>query len=468
MSRNRQYSIENLEIIDAGSEGKAVGKHNGLTVFVPFAVPGDVVNVRVFKQRKGYAEAELLAVVKPSPDRIAPKCQHFGLCGGCKWQGMNYDRQLEYKQKQVLDNFTHLGSFPFPEIQPIIPSDQEFYYRNKLEFTFTNLRWLDEKDMELQKSETIEKRGLGFHIPGKFDKILDITHCYLQADPSNAIRLAIRDYAIDHDLTFYNVRQHEGLLRNIIIRNSSIGELMVIVIFSQESEEMKPLLDYLSDKFPQITSLQYVINPKLNDTITDLEIVLYKGKPYIMEEMEGLSFKIGPVSFYQTNSEQAYKLYKVARDFAQITAEDLVYDLYTGTGTIANFVARQANRVIGIEYVEAAIEDARINSQNNHIDNTAFFAGDMAKVLTPAFIAENGHPDIVITDPPRAGMHPKVVEQLLLVAPRKIVYVSCNPATQARDITLLSEKYSVEKVQPVDMFPHTQHVENVVLLVRKA
>lgn len=467
MSRKQPYPIENLEIIDAGSEGKAVGKHDGLTVFVPFAVPGDIVNVRVFKQRKGYAEAEILSLVKPSPDRVKPACNHFGLCGGCKWQAMDYSKQLLYKQKQVEDNFRHLGKFDFPDIQSIIPSEEEYYYRNKLEFTFTNLRWLEKSDMELQKSGAIETRGLGFHIPGKFDKILDIDHCYLQDDPSNEIRLAIRDYGIKHNLSFYNARTHEGLLRNIIIRDSSIGGLMVIVIFGEDSPEITPLLDFINDTFLEISSLQYVINTKLNDTITDLEIRLYRGDPFIMEKMEDLSFKIGPVSFYQTNSQQAYKLYQIVRYFAQISESDLVYDLYTGTGTIANFVARQAKKVVGIEYVDAAIEDAIINSKNNNIQNTAFFAGDMAKVLTPEFVTKNGHPDIVITDPPRAGMHPKVIEQLLLIAPQRIVYVSCNPATQARDITLLSEKYSVEKVQPVDMFPHTQHVENVVALKKK-
>ncbi|MDR2978930.1 MAG: 23S rRNA (uracil(1939)-C(5))-methyltransferase RlmD, partial [Bacteroidales bacterium] len=429
MSRKKQYTIEGLEIIDAGSEGKAVGKHEGLTVFVPFAVPGDVVDVRVYKQRKSYAEADLLNIVKPSPDRITAVCQHFGLCGGCKWQVMSYAKQLEYKQKQVLDNFTRLGKFDFPDIKPIVPSDHEYYYRNKLEFTFTDRRWLDAKDMELQQTGTIETHGLGFHIPGKFDKILDIQHCYLQANPSNAIRLAIRNYSINQNLTFYNVRSHEGLLRNLVIRSSTAGELMVIVIFGEPSEEIFPLLDFVAEQFPQITSLQYVINAKLNDTITDQEILLHKGNSFIQEEMEGLTFKIGPVSFYQTNSEQAYKLYQVARDFARITKNDLVYDLYTGTGTIANFVAKQAKKVVGIEYVEAAIEDAWINSRNNLIDNTVFYAGDMAKVLTSEFVVENGHPDIVITDPPRAGMHPKVIEQLLMVKPQRIVYVSCNPAS---------------------------------------
>lgn len=459
----KDYIIEDLEIIDAGAEGKAVGKQEGLTVFVPFAVPGDRVNVRIFKKKKGYAEGRLLDILEPSPYRISPKCPHFGICGGCKWQVMEYSRQLFYKQKQVDDNFAHLGKFEYPPVLPIIPSEKQYYYRNKLEFTFSNLRWLEDADMELQKTTSIETRGLGFHIPGKFDKILDIKNCYLQEDPSNAIRLAVKEFALNHDLSFYNVRNHEGLLRNLIIRTSTTGEIMVIIIFGEESEHREKLLEHLAERFPEITSLQYVINPKLNDTITDLDIILWKGKSYIHEKMEGLTFKIGPVSFYQTNGEQAYNLYKITREFAGITPEDTVYDLYTGTGTIANFVASNAKKVIGVEYVDAAIEDAKENSLTNHITNTEFYAGDMAKILTTDFISEHGKPDIVITDPPRAGMHAKVVEQLLEAAPRRIVYVSCNPATQARDLTLLSEKYGICEVQPVDMFPHTQHVENVVL-----
>ena len=466
MSRLKNYMIEELEITDAGSEGKAVGKQDGLTVFVPFVVPGDVVDVRIFKKKKGYAEGQVVNIRKKSSDRIEPVCSHFGLCGGCKWQVMGYEKQLYYKQKQVNDNFTHLGKFDYPALQPILPSQKEYYYRNKLEFTFTALRWLDDEDMVLQQTQPIETRGLGFHIPGKFDKVLDVTHCYLQDDPSNAIRLALKEYALAHDLTFYHVRSHEGLLRNVIIRTTSTGELMVIVIFGHESDEVLPLMQHLAEKFPEITSLQYVINTKLNDSITDLEVILYKGNPCIMEKMEGLSFKIGPVSFYQTNSEQAYNLYKIARNFAQITPEDVVYDLYTGTGTIANFVAASAKKVVGIEYVESAIEDAKENSTLNNIHNTTFVAGDMAKVLTSEFVKKHGRPDIVITDPPRAGMHTSVIEQLLEVEPQRIVYVSCNPATQARDITLLAEKYKVIAVQPVDMFPQTQHVENVVLLER--
>lgn len=463
----KYFTIENLEITDAGAEGKAIGKHEGLTVFVPYAVPGDIVDVQVFKKKKGYAEAYLTAIKKASPDRIEPVCQHFGLCGGCKWQIMPYEKQLYYKQKQVYDNFKHLGKFEFPEIQPIIGSEKQYFYRNKLEFTFSNLRWLDDEDRRRQEAgEKIVPEGLGFHIPGKFDKVLDIQKCHLQADPANAIRLAIKEYALQHQIPFYNVRLHEGVLRNLIIRNSSTGELMVIVIMTVKNEQTMALMQFIADKFPEITSLQYCINTKFNDSITDLEIIPYKGKPFMMEEMEGLKFKVGPVSFYQTNNPQAYNLYKTAREFAQIGADDIVYDLYTGSGTIANFVARQAKLVVGIEYVDEAIVNAKENSQVNGITNTRFFAGDMAKVFTADFIRENGTPDIVITDPPRAGMHEKVVEQLLSIAPKRIVYVSCNPATQARDLTLLCANYKVTRVQPVDMFPHTHHVENVVLLER--
>jgi len=463
----KDFIIEELEIIDAGAEGKAIGKWEGLTVFVPFAIPGDLVKVRVYKKKKKYAESYLLQIIKPSLDRVDAPCQHFGLCGGCKWQAMSYHKQLSYKQKQIEDNFARLGNFPFPPLMPIIKSEEEFYYRNKLEFTFTCRRWLDNTDMEQQKYGVIETRGVGFHIPGKFDKVLDIEHCYLQKDPSNAIRLAIKEYSLLHHLSFYNVREHEGLLRNVIIRTSSTHDLMVIMIFGEESEQINPLMDYLAERFPEITSLQFVINSKLNDTITDLNVNLFKGNPFIMEQMEDLQFKIGPTSFYQTNSQQAYNLYRIVRDLAKISADDIVYDLYTGTGTIANFVARFAKKVVGIEYVDAAIEDAKENSRLNHIDNTVFFAGDIAKVLTSEFIKQNDRPDIIITDPPRAGMHTKVIDQLLEILPQRIVYVSCNPATQARDITLLANHYEVKKVQPIDMFPHTQHVENIALLERK-
>ncbi len=460
----KYYTIENLEIIDAGAEGKAVGKIDGLTVFVPFAVPGDLVDVEIFKKKKNFAEGRLLAVKEKSPDRIEPVCEHFGLCGGCKWQNMSYSKQLYYKQKQVDDNFKHLGKFDFPPVMPIIPSDNQLYYRNKLEYTFTDLRWLDEVDYEKQKEGPIDTRGLGFHIPLKFDKVLDINKCHLQAEPENSIRLAIKEFAIQNDIPFYNIRNHEGILRNVIIRSNSSNEWMVILVVSKRTKEVMRMMEFLTIKFPMISSLQYVINQKLNDTITDLDIILFKGTPYICENMEDLTFKVGTVSFFQTNSQQAYKLYSIAREFAAISQNDIVYDLYTGTGTIANFIARKAQKVVGIEYVDAAIEDARDNSSVNRIQNTLFYAGDIAKVLTSEFVNENGTPTIIITDPPRAGMHPKVIERMLEIKPNRIVYISCNPATQARDITLLSELYKISKVQPVDMFPHTQHVENIVLL----
>lgn len=461
----QQYIIENLEITDAGAEGKAVAKHEGMTVFVSGVVPGDIIDALVVKKKKTYAEARCQRIVKPSPYRIQPLCEHFGTCGGCKWQMLDYQQQLFYKQKQVTDNFHHLGHFPYPEPQPILASENQYFYRNKLEFTFTHQRWLSVEDMQKQQNgESVEIRGLGFHVPSKFDKVLDIDKCWLQPDPSNAIRLAVKQFAIDNHLPFYNLRTHEGLLRNLIIRMSTTGELMVILVVTDLNAQSRSVLEMLAEKFPEITSLQYVVNTKMNDSVGDQTFHVFKGEAFMMEKMGDLDFKVGPASFYQTNAHQAFHLYSVAKEFAAVTAEDVVYDLYTGTGTIANFVARDAKKVVGIEYVEAAIEDAKVNSQINGIANTEFYAGDMAKVLTPVFVAAHGAPDIVITDPPRNGMHPDVVEQLLLMDPKRIVYVSCNPATQARDLTLLSEKYEVKKIQPVDMFPHTQHVENVVLL----
>ncbi len=461
----QQYIIENLEITDAGAEGKAVAKHEGMTVFVSGVVPGDIIDALVVKKKKTYAEARCQRIVKPSPHRIQPQCEHFGTCGGCKWQMLDYQQQLFYKQKQVIDNFQHLGHFPYPEPQPILASENQYFYRNKLEFTFTHQRWLSVEDMQKQQNgESVEIRGLGFHVPSKFDKVLDIDKCWLQPDPSNAIRLAVKQFAIDRNLPFYNLRTHEGLLRNLIIRMSTTGELMVILVVTDLNAQSRSVLEMLAEKFPEITSLQYVVNTKMNDSVGDQTFHVFKGEAFMMEKMGDLDFKVGPASFYQTNARQAFHLYSVAKEFAAVTAEDVVYDLYTGTGTIANFVARDAKKVVGIEYVEAAIEDAKVNSQINGIGNTEFYAGDMAKVLTPDFVAAHGAPDIVITDPPRNGMHPDVVEQLLLMAPKRIVYVSCNPATQARDLTLLSDKYEVKKIQPVDMFPHTQHVENVVLL----
>ena len=466
--RFKAYILEDIEIIDAGSEGKAVAKVDGQALFVPYGVPGDIVDVQITNKKKGYMEGKIVSLIKPSSHRVEPTCSHFGICGGCKWQILDYPQQLFYKQKQVLDNFNHLGKFEFPEINPIIGSEKQYYYRNKLEYTFTNLRWLEDVDMAQRDAGIeLEVRGLGFHVPGKFDKVVDIQHCSLQAEPSNEIRLAIKAFAMENDIPFYNLRSHEGILRNLIIRTASTGEIMVIVSMTELNDQTQALLDHLTHEFPQITSLYYVINTKMNDTISDLDMELFYGKPTISEKMEDLEFMISPTSFYQTNSEQAYRLYSVARSFAQITEDDVVYDLYTGTGTIANFVARQAKKVIGIEYVDGAIEDARKNSTQNGITNTKFFAGDMKDILTPSFVKKQGTPSIVITDPPRAGMHQNVIDRLLEMEAKKIVYVSCNPATQARDITLLSSKYKVTQVQPVDMFPHTHHVENVALLELK-
>lgn len=464
----KAYILEDIEIIDAGSEGKAVAKVDGQALFVPYGVPGDIVDVQITNKKKGYMEGKIVSIMKPSPHRKDPTCDHFGVCGGCKWQILDYPQQLIFKQKQVSDNFKHLGKFEFPEINPIIGSEKQYYYRNKLEYTFTNLRWLEDVDMAKREAGIdLEVRGLGFHVPGKFDKVVDIQHCSLQAEPSNAIRLAIKAFAMENEISFYNLRTHEGVLRNLIIRTASTGEIMVILSMTELNEQTQALLEHLTHEFPQITSLYYVINTKMNDTISDLDMQLFYGKPTISEKMEDLEFMISPTSFYQTNSEQAYRLYSVARSFAQITENDVVYDLYTGTGTIANFIAKQAKKVVGIEYVDAAIDDARKNSEQNGITNTRFFAGDMKDILTSTFIKKQGSPSIVITDPPRAGMHTSVIEKLLEMEASKIVYVSCNPATQARDITLLSSKYKVTQVQPVDMFPHTHHVENVVLLELK-
>jgi len=458
--------FEKMEIIDAGSEGKAVGKVDERVVFVPYVIPGDIVDVKTYKKRKSYFEGEAIHFHKYSEKRVEPKCEHFGVCGGCKWQNMNYGDQLFYKQKQVEDNLKRIGKFEMPEIQPIIPSKNIFFYRNKLEFTFSNKRWLTDFSRDVN-FEDENMNGLGFHIPGIFDRILDLDNCYLQDEPSNSIRLAVKKYADENKLDYYDVRKWSGFLRNLLIRNTSTGELMVILVVNYDDpEKIFGLLDYIYDKFPEITSLNYVVNQKKNDTISDLEIKLYKGQPHITERMEGLKFKIGPVSFYQTNSLQAYELYKVARKFAGFKGDELVYDLYTGTGTIANFIAAKVSKVVGIESVPASIENAIENSETNNITNTSFFAGDIAKVLDENFVQENGMPDVIITDPPRAGMHEKVIKQILKIAPEKIVYVSCNPATQARDITLLSEKYEVKKIQPVDMFPQTHHVENVMLLER--
>jgi len=466
--------LENVSVIDASSDGQAVAKTDEYVIFIKGAVPGDVVDLQITRKKSKYREANTIAIKKKSEKRVDPVCSHFGVCGGCKWQNMDYEWQLFYKQKQVNDALTRLIKIELPEIQKIIPSKKIYYYRNKLEFTFSNKKWLtqeqiDDKNLAFgEASGEISRNALGFHIPGSFDKILDIDTCFLQEEPSNAIRNEIKKYALENKLSFFDLREQIGLMRNIIIRSTSTGEWMLIVCFHyDEKEVIEKLLNHVADTFPQITSLQYVINSKRNDTIGDLEIKLFKGNDSIYENMEGLKFKIGPKSFYQTNSEQAYELYKVTRDLAAIKNTDIVYDLYTGTGTIANFVAHQAKRVIGVEYVPAAIEDAKINSQINNISNTIFYAGDMKDVLNDTFIKENGMPDVIITDPPRAGMHEDVTKKILEIAPQRIVYVSCNPATQARDLQILDEKYKVIKVQPVDMFPQTHHVENVVLLEKR-
>lgn len=462
--------LEKVTITDVAAEGKAVAKVNELVIFVPYVVPGDVVDLQVKRKKNHYAEAVAVKFHEKSPLRTEPFCSHFGVCGGCKWQCLSYEEQLKYKQKQVFDNLTRIGKVELPEFRPILGSEKTRFYRNKLEFTFSNKRWLTEEEVK-QDVKYDQMNAVGFHIPGAFDKVLAIDKCWLQDDISNQIRNAVRDYAYAHNFPFFDLRTQEGLLRNIMIRTSSTGELMVVLQCKVTDDEgrrkMEEILQFMADSFPQITSLMYVINNKCNDTIGDLDVEVFKGNDHIFEEMEGLRFKVGPKSFYQTNSEQAYNLYKVAREFAGLTGNELVYDLYTGTGTIANFVARKARKVVGIEYVPEAIEDAKVNSALNGIDNTLFYAGDMKDIFNNDFIAEHGRPDVIITDPPRAGMHNDVIDVILAAEPKRIVYVSCNPATQARDLQLLDGKYKVTAVQPVDMFPHTHHVENVVQLERR-
>lgn len=455
--------IPNVEIIDIAEEGKGVGKADELVIFVDKAVPGDIVDVRLTKKKKNFAEAVIEQLHQKSALRTVPFCQHFGTCGGCKWQHMGYDSQLKFKQKNVEAALQRLGKIDTSSAEPILGSVKNRYYRNKLEFTFSNKRWLEKTDME--REEAFDMNALGFHVPLRFDKILDIEHCYLQDDPSNQIRNAVRNYALQQQLSFYNLRNHEGVLRNLIIRTSSTGEIMVAVVFAYpEQDQVDGLMNFLKTEFPQITSLLYIINQKKNDTIFDQEVLVFAGRDHIFEEMDGIRFKIGVKSFYQTNSDQAFELYKITKEFAGFKGNELVYDLYTGAGTIANFVAKDVKQVVGVEYVPTAIEDAKFNSELNGIANTIFYAGDMKDILTSEFISTHGKPDVVITDPPRAGMHADVVERLLEMEAEKIVYVSCNAATQARDLELLKEKYNVERIKPVDMFPHTQHVENVVLL----
>lgn len=462
--------LENVTITDIAAEGKSLVRINDLVVFVPWVIPGDVVDLQIRRKKHSYAEAEMVRMVTPSPLRKEPMCEHFGMCGGCKWQMLPYEEQLKFKQKQIHDQLTRIGKVELPEFRPIMGSVKTKEYRNKLEFGCCNKRWLT-KEQVASGFKYDNMNGIGFHITGAFDKILPIEKCHLMDDLHNSIRNDIRDYAFEHSLTFYDLRNHTGLLRDIIIRNSNTGEWMVIIQFHYDEEgdeqKAKELLQFVAEKYPQITSLMYVDNQKLNDTIGDQEVLVYKGNDHIFETMEDLRFKVGPKSFYQTNTEQAYHLYCVAREFAALTGNELVYDLYTGTGTIANFVAKKAKKVVGIEYVPEAIEDAKVNSEVNGINNTLFYAGDMKDILVDDFINEHGRPDVIITDPPRAGMHPDVVQTIINAAPKRIVYVSCNPATQARDLQLLDTAYKVKAVQPVDMFPHTPHVENVMLLEKR-
>lgn len=459
--------LENVKIEAVAAEGKSLAHVDGTVVFVEFAVPGDIVNVKVTKKKKNYMEGFILEIVKPSEDRLQPFCEHFGICGGCRWQPLPYDMQLKAKQQQVWDQLVRIGHLEIPDISPILPSDKTKYYRNKLEFTFSNKRWIyNNEDPDSLTDE--ERLGLGFHVGKFFDKVLDIKHCSLQPEPSNEIRLFIREYAVTHNLEFYNIRENTGFLRNIIVRNNQVGDVMLTVCFAYDDQDkIVPMLDAIAAEFPQIKSLHYVINEKLNDSISDLDCILYKGEDAIWETMGKLKFKIGPKSFYQTNSEQAYKLYSVAKEFAALTGNEVVYDLYTGTGTIAQFISDKASKVIGIEYVKEAIEDARINAEANGITNCTFFDGDMKDILTADFIKEHGKPDVMIIDPPRAGMHPDVVKVIMEAAPERIVYVSCNPASQARDLAMMSPMYEITAVQPVDMFPHTMHVENVCALKLK-
>ncbi len=466
--KTRKQFFENIEVLDAGAKGKSIAKaENGKIIFLSNAVPGDVVDIQTLKKRKAYYEGKATAFHKLSPKRAEPVCEHFGTCGGCKWQHMGYEHQLRYKQKEVINNLTRIGHIELPEITPILSSKKQYFYRNKMEFSFSDSRWLTQD--EIQSSEELDnKNALGFHIPGMWDKILDINQCHLQANPSNAIRNAVKQFATESGLAFFNTRNQTGFLRTMMIRTSTTGEVMVLIqFFKEDVAKRELLLDYIAKQFPEISSLLFVINEKANDTIYDQKVICYKGKDHIYEEMEGLLFKINAKSFYQTNSDQAYELYKIARNFAGLTGKELVYDLYTGTGTIAQFVAKEAEKVIGVEAVPDAITAAKENAQLNNITNVEFFVGDMKKVFNKEFIAAHGKPDVIITDPPRDGMHKDVVQQILNIAPKKVVYVSCNSATQARDLALMDNMYKVTRTQAVDMFPQTFHVENVVLLERR-
>ena len=459
--------IEGLEITTLAAEGKAMGRWNDVVVFVPMTVPGDVVDVQIRLKRRRFMEGYVVRYVKKSPLRTEPFCEHFGVCGGCKWQNLPYEEQLRFKTEQVRDQLTRIGKIELPEIAPCLGSAETRFYRNKLEFTFADRRWLTREEVGAG-GDIAPEPALGFHIPNMFDKVLDIRKCWLQPGPSNEIRLEVKRFCLENGYTFHNARTHEGLMRNLIVRTASTGEVMVVAVFgADDRERIGALLDHIAERFPAVTSLFYVVNTKLNDSTGDLDAILYKGKDHILERMEGLSFKVGPKSFYQTNSAQAYELYKVARDFACLKPGDVLYDLYTGTGTIANFCASRCAKVVGIEYVPEAIADAKVNSELNGIGNTSFYAGDMKEVLDDGFVAANGRPDVIILDPPRAGVDEPVIGVIRRAAPERIVYVSCNPATQARDLALLDADYRVAAVQPVDMFPHTHHVENVVKLVRR-
>lgn len=463
MRKNKEkIIIENLEIIDIASEGKSIAKHNDLVIFVRNAVPGDIADIQIINKKSNFYEGVAVNFHKYSEKRVTAFCEHFGLCGGCKWQNLSYEDQLFYKHKQVVENIKHIGKVDDFEVLPIFPSSETTYYRNKLEFTFSNHRWLQRDEIG---NENIDYNGLGFYMPKMFDRVLNINHCYLQREPSNSIRLALKKYAHDNNLSFYDIRKGVGFLRNIIIRTSNTNEVMLIVAFFYDDKiEINKLLNFVSEKFPEITSLMYFVNPKSNDSYSDLDIKLFKGLDYITEQMGDLKFKIGPKSFYQTNSGQALNLYKIARNFAELKGDENVYDLYTGTGTIANYIASDCKKVIGIDCIDDAIEDAKINASINNITNAKFFNGDVINVLTDDFIKANGNPDVVILDPPRAGLHPNMIKILNKIKPLKIVYISCGPSTQARDINMLKDNYTLIKIQPVDMFPHTHHVENVAVL----
>jgi 23S rRNA (uracil1939-C5)-methyltransferase len=463
----KNFLLENLEVVDTTSEGKAVARHEGLVVFVEGAVPGDVVDVMVHRKKNSFAEGKVHAIKTPSKNRVPPTCEHFGTCGGCKWQHFDYEAQLHFKQKTVQDALERVAKVEFPEIQPIIGNASPYFYRNKLEYSYSNKKWLTLEQIQ-DKSVEHNRNACGFHIPGFFDKVLDIHFCHLQNELSNAVRNTIKDYALKNEISFFDIRDKKGCLRTLMIRTTSTGETMVLLgVYEYDEAVLFSLLEFVKQQFPQITSLLYTHSHKANDSLTDLEIKVFAGRNHITEEMEGLKFNISAKSFYQTNSLQAFELYKITRRLAGLTGNELVYDLYTGTGTIANFVAKQAKQVIGIEYVADAIVDAKANSKLNGITNTLFYAGDMKDILNDAFIQQHGKPDVIITDPPRAGMHEDVIKVMINASPQKIVYVSCNPATQARDLSLLDANYKVTHVQPVDMFPQTAHVENVVLLEKR-